>query len=104
MLAAGTFVEIRGVRAVQAADAFHLVLHGVAVDHVHDHGDTGLMGRIDQRLELFGRAETAAQRKEIRHLIAKASVIGMLLQGHDLQCIITRFNDTGKHLFAEFGE
>ena len=62
------------------------------------------MGGVDQGLEFFRRAEAAAQGEEIRHLVAEAPVVGMLLQGHDLQSVVSRLDDTRKHLLPEFGE
>ena len=104
MLPAGAFVEIGRIGSVEPAKSFHFVLDGVAVDDVHDHGDAGLMRRIDQRLEFLGRAEAAAERKEIRHLIAETPVIGMLLQSHDLQRVVTRLDDARQYILAEFRE
>ena len=59
MLAASVAVEILVVGSVEAAEPLDLVLDGVAVDDVHDDGDSALMGGVDKLLELFGGAEAA---------------------------------------------
>ncbi len=56
---AGVGVEVEVNSAVKAAEAFVLVLYGVAVDDIHDYGDTALVGVVDKFFKFFGSAEAA---------------------------------------------
>ena len=71
MMALRTGVEVEVFPAVEASQAFSLVLHAVGVDYVHHDGQALPVGVIDQALELFRRAEPRAEGVEIRHLIAE---------------------------------
>ena len=64
-------VEIEMVRPIKVGKALGFIVHGMAVDDVHHHGDSLSMGIIHQALELFRRSETRRQSEEIRHLVAE---------------------------------
>ena len=104
MVALRAAVEVEIIRAVEFGQAFQGVLHAVAVHDVHDHGNAFTVGVVHQGLELLGRAETGAQRKEITYLIAERAVIRVLLQRHDLDGVVAQFFHARQHLFAEFLE
>ena len=91
MAALRTGIEVQVVRAVEVGQALGLVVHAVAVDDVHHHGDALAVGVVHQALELLGRAEAGAQGEEIGHLVAEGTVVGMLLQGHDLEGVVAEF-------------
>ena len=94
-------VEIEVVRAIEAAKAFQLVLHGVAVHDVHDHGDAHLVRLVDQLFQLVGRTETGRGGEEAAHMIAEGAIVGMLLDGHDLDGVVAILGDAGQHLLAK---
>ena len=88
MVALRAGIEVQMVGAVEVREALGLVVHAVAVDDVHHHGDALAVRVVHQALELFRRAETGAQGVEIGHLVAEGAVVGMLLQGHDLEGVV----------------
>ncbi len=101
MFAASVAIEIEIIATVETPETLDLVLDGVAVDYVHDHSYAFGVSGIDQSLELLGCAETARRGEETRHMIAERPVIRMLLNRHDLNCIVAVGSDSGKDLFAE---
>ena len=71
------------------------------MDDIHQHDQSQSMGLINHRLELIRRSAATAGGKEIGHVVSEAPVIGMLLNGHDLDGIVTEFANSGQHLFSE---
>ena len=69
---------------------------------VHDDCNAMLMGFINELLEFIGSATTRRRSKKVGDVVAKRAVIGMLLDGHYLNTIITVCNDARKDVFAEF--
>ncbi len=103
MLAARTVgVEIQIVASVEQAYALVFVLHGMTVNDIHYHRYTLAVGLVDKFFQVVGRTETARGGKEIGHMIAKRTVIGMLLNGHNLNGVVAVGNYSRKHLGAEF--
>ena len=88
MTALRSGIEVQVVGAVEVREALGLVVHAVAVDDVHHDGDALPVSIVHQALELFRRTEAGAEGVEIGHLIAEGAVIGMLLQGHDLEGVV----------------
>ena len=102
VFAAVVAVEVEVVGAVQTAEAFVLILHGVRVHDVHDDGDAGSVSGIDERTQLVGGAEAAGGREEARHVVAERAVVRVLLDGHDLDGVVAVGGDARQHLGAEF--
>ncbi len=102
MLAASVAVEVEVVAAVNTAQTLVLVLDGVAVHYVHDHGDAERMGLVYQALQVVGRAETAGGGVEAADMIAERAIIGMLLYGHELDGVVAVLRDAGQDVDAEF--
>ena len=71
------------------------------MDNIHDDGHAVAMRLVYQFLQFLGRTKTAARRKEGTDMIAKGSIVGMLLDGHDLDGIIAISDDTRQHLLAK---
>ena len=69
MLIAG--IEILVGISSQIAKSFHLILHGVGVNDVHDDSNAVLMGGVDESLQFLRSSETAGGGKEGTHMIAK---------------------------------
>ena len=71
MLAPPVAIEVLVFSSVKASQSLNLVLHGVRVHDVHNHGNACLMGIVDEVLQFLGCAEAAAGGIETRHMIAK---------------------------------
>ena len=84
--AAARIEELVGVTSI-VAEAFDFVLYGVAVDKVHNDSDACLMGCIYELLELVGGAEAAGGGEEGADMVTEAAVVGVLLDGHNLDAV-----------------
>ena len=102
VFAAAAAIKILGGVAGEVAEAFDFVLHSVALHHIHNYGDACLMRLVDELLQLFGRAEAGGRGEERTYVIAEAAVIGVLLNGHNLDAVVTLFDDARQHVFAKF--
>ena len=91
----------RNISAVEASETFVLVLYGVAVHYVHNHGYASRMCGVHQCLELLGRAETARRSEEVADMVAERAVIRVFLNGHNLYGVIAVGCDARQHEFAE---
>ena len=104
MFAAVVAVEVEVVAAVDAAEALDFVFHGVGMHEVHDHGDAELMAFVDEALEVVGSAEARRGGVEAADVIAEGAVVGVLLDGHELDGVVAVFGDAGKDVESEFLE
>ncbi len=50
-------IKVETAGAVETAQPLVLILHGVGMDDVHNHGDSHLMGPVDEALQLLRSAE-----------------------------------------------
>ena len=57
MLAASVAIEIEVVAAVEPAETLHLILHGVGVHDIHNHGNAELVSLVDKTFQIVGSAE-----------------------------------------------
>ena len=64
-------IEILVGVSCQIAKTFHLVLHRMTVNDVHDDGHTLTMSLVDERFQFFGSAKSARSSKETAHMIAE---------------------------------
>src|SRR5205814_9616268 len=62
----GVLVERRAVESREAV----LILRKMSRHPVEDHAETGLVTRVDEKLEVLGRAVAARRRKKAQHLVA----------------------------------
>ena len=95
-------VEVQVLAAVEAAQAFGLVVHTVRMDYIHYHGYAGRMRVVHQALEILRGAETRAQGVEIGNLVAEGTVVRMFLEGHYLYGVIAQVDDFRQYVQAEF--
>ena len=102
MVALGTGVEELPLGAVEHIDALSGIFHSMRVDHVQQHPNAQLMGLVHQVLQVLGFPKPTGSGKEVCHLVAKASVIGMLHDGHELDGVVAGLLDTGKDLVSKF--
>ena len=94
-------VEVLVVRAVELVEAVQHVHARVAVHDVQHHEDAVAVRHVHQLFEFFGRAEAAARREEVGHVVAEAAVVDVLHHGHQLDRRVARFNDLRKHVDSE---
>ena len=102
LAAPGVGVEIKVHRAVQTADALVLVLHGMGVHDVHNHGNSHAVGIVDELLEFLGSAEAARCSEKVAHVVAEGAVVRVLLDGHNLNGVVAVGMDTRQDAGAEF--
>ena len=80
--------EVLVVGAVKAVETLVGVLAGVGMHHVQKHEHAHLVRGVDEVLEVLGVAVPRGGGEEIRHLIAKGGVVGMLHDGHELDGVV----------------
>ena len=102
VLMAVTWVEILVWVASEAAEPLDLILCSVAVDDIHDDGDTHAMRGIYELFQIFWRSESGAWREEGRDVVAEAAVVRVLLYRHDLYAVIAVTLDAWENVLAEF--
>ena len=71
------------------------------MDNIHEHDNAQPMSLIYHRLEFLGGAAAAAHGKKVSHVVPKASIVGMLLDSHDLNAVVAQLPDAGKHVAFE---
>ena len=96
-------VEILAVGAVEARKAVALVLDGMGMHEIHDHPQAHAMRRIHERLEVLGRAETRRRREEAGHVVAKAAVVRMLHDRHQLHGVVAGRLDARQRQVPKLG-
>ena len=101
MLTTVALVEVLAGVAGKVSKTFVLVLYSMAVDNVHDDGNSQFMSAVNERLQFLGGSTTAAGGKETADMVTKTSVIGMFLDGHNLDAVISAFGNTGQHVVTE---
>ena len=79
-------ILIRGT--IEITKTLQLVLHSVRVNEIHDDLDASSVRIIDERFEFVRRTETAGSCEEIRYMVSERTVIGVLLDSHDLDAVI----------------
>jgi hypothetical protein len=65
----------------------------MGMDQVHDHGNAPFVGRIDQVHEIFRRTEPGRRGEKAGDMVAEGAVIGMLLDGHELNGVVAGIDD-----------
>ena len=101
MLAASVAIEVEVVAAVKTSQSLHFIFHGVGVYDIHDHGYAETMRLVYESLKIIGRTESGAGGIEAAYVIAERTIVGMLLNGHDLDGIIAIGRYARKSLLAE---
>ena len=95
-------MEIKIAGAIHAGQSFGLIFYGMRMYNVHDHGNAHLMGGVDQLTQFIGRAAAGGGCKETGYMIAERPIVGMLLDSHDLDGVVSVLFYTGKDIFPEF--
>ena len=93
VLAALAGVEVLVAGAVEVVEALGEVLDGVGVDDVQQDGEAEAVGGVDEVLEVLGRAEARGRGEEVRDVVAEGAVVGVLLDGHELDGVVAGAGD-----------
>ena len=83
------------------AQAFHFILYCMRMNDVHNHCNTQSVCGIDQLLQFFRSTETGRSGKETGYMVTEATVVGMFLNCHDLNAIVSGFSYARKSFFTE---
>ena len=102
MLTTRSRIEILVRITGKVTQTFHFVFHRMRMDNVHNNGNTHLMSSINQRFQFVGRTKAGRSSKETGYMIAKTTIIRMLLNGHNLNTVIAFLCYAWKCFFAEF--
>ena len=101
MLTPVSLAEILARVAGKVAQPLVLILHGMAVYDVHDHGNAHRVSLVDERLQFLRRAETAAGSEETAHMIAETAIVRVLLHCHNLYAVVTLMSYARQYIVAE---
>ena len=96
---AGVEVLIRITSKI--AQAFHFILYCMRMNDVHNHCNTQSVCGIDQLLQFFRSTETGRSGKETGYMVTETTVVGMFLNCHDLNAIVSGFSYARKSFFTE---
>mmetsp|Transcript_38740 Transcript_38740/g.111253 ORF Transcript_38740/g.111253 Transcript_38740/m.111253 type:complete len:272 (-) Transcript_38740:147-962(-) len=94
-------VRVAVVGAVHLSDAVEGVRGGVRMHEVYQDLDAEPVGHIHHLLQLLGGARSAGGREEGGHVVAEATVVGVLRNGHELHGIVAHALDAGQHIARE---
>ena len=83
-------VKVQVIRSVKLVQAVLRVLGCMAMHHIQEHRYTHAMSRVDELFQLFWCAKSTASREEAVDLVAKASIVGMLHDRHQLNDIVSK--------------
>ena len=85
------FMEELPYGSIEHIDTLSSVLYRMRMNQIQQHTDTHVMGFVNQILQILGLAEPGTGCVEICDLVAEASIVGMLHNGHQLDGIVTGF-------------
>ena len=102
MPALSAFQKILSFRTVLKLQAFTDIRARVAVHHVKQHADVHSVRFVHKILQVFRIAVPVRRREKVGNLIAKGTVIRMLLNCHQLYCIVAKFPDARQYIVREF--
>ena len=101
MITLAASVEKLVFGAIEHIDALDGIFDSVRVNHIQQNPDAHFMGLVYQILQILRLTEPGGGRKETGNLIAKAAIIGMLHDSHQLDGVIACLFDAGQHLLGE---
>ena len=93
MLTLAALMEKLPYGTVKHVDAFHSILDRVGVHQIQPHTDAPLVSLVYQVFQIIRLAKPGAGSEEVSNLVAKASVIRVLHNGHKLNGIVACFLD-----------
>jgi len=72
----------------------------MGVNQVNDDAQTHAMGLINKILEIIGRAGPGGDAIEAGYMVPKTSVVGVFLDGHELDDVVAGFFNFGKNFVS----
>ena len=84
----GSFVLVTEFSSVELTDAIHYIGTCMWLHYVNDYLDVELVGGIDEILKITWRTWSRGWCKEAGDMVSEGGVIGVLLDGHQLNYVI----------------
>ena len=101
MLALLTCVAELVVSAIESADSIQNIRASMRVDAVHDHHDAVPVRLINHILHIVRSSRPGRDGKEVRHVVAKGSIVAVLLDCHKLNAVVSHVLDSWKHIVCK---
>jgi hypothetical protein len=101
MVALSSTVEVLVISAIKIIKSVENVLRSVAMHDIEKNYNTHAMSSVNQLLEVLRRSVSTACSKEAVDLIAKASIVSMLHDSHELDHVVVKGLDSRKHILGE---
>ena len=95
-------MRVAVVCAVEPVNAIVDVVRCMRVHYIDDHLDAKPVGLVNQILEVVGGPLARRHCEEAGHVVAKAAIVSMLLDSHQLDAIIATFHHMGQDVVSEF--
>lgn len=92
-----TAVEVLVIGAIKLVETIEHVLGCMAVDDIKEYNNAHAVRSVNELLEILGRAISAARREEVVDLVSKTGVVGVLHDSHQLDHVVAKILDAGKH-------
>lgn len=102
VLATGSVMKEAAVGAIELVQTVLDVLGGVRVDHIEQHIQAVRVGYVDHPFQLLWISVATGGSIEAGHLVAEASVVGVLHYGHDLDAVVALAFDSWHNAVGEF--
>mmetsp|Transcript_2946 Transcript_2946/g.7968 ORF Transcript_2946/g.7968 Transcript_2946/m.7968 type:complete len:464 (-) Transcript_2946:316-1707(-) len=97
----GPGVKVLAIGPVKEVDPVVGVARRVRVDDVDQHKQSQPVRLVDHRLELLRGSRPRGHAEKVCDVVAKTPVVGMLLDGHDLDGVVTQVPDPWQHVVLE---
>lgn len=86
-------VEIEVICAVKLVETVLDILAGVRVDNVQEHLDAHSVGSVNELHQVLWRTITTRHGEKVGDLVSKGRIVGVLLDGHELDGIVSELLD-----------
>jgi hypothetical protein len=91
-------MEIEMVTTIEHIQPIINILRGMAVHNVEKYHQAHAMRSVNELLEIFRVSIATASCEKVVDLVAKAGVVCMLHNSHELNSIVPQILDPGKHV------
>jgi len=96
-----TLVKVEMVAAIKHVQAVQYIFGCMAVDNIEQDSNTHPMSSIDQFFQVVWGPVATAGRKEAVDLIAKACIVCVLHNGHQLNHVVSQVLNPGEDVLCE---
>ena len=83
-----TAVEVLAIGAIEHVDTIRNVRRRVRVNQIHQNGNAHGVRFVNQILQLVRRTASRGNAEEVRHVVAKRSIIRVFLNRHQLNRVV----------------